>query len=82
MLFLASGGKCMRIWVYLWTHSTAIILIILILPFRPTRLVNDIQVHVACQAMRNGDCEAALVGSADLLLSSHSLKIRESAGIT
>ncbi|KAJ1429679.1 hypothetical protein B484DRAFT_449262, partial [Ochromonadaceae sp. CCMP2298] len=37
--------------------------------------------HTALNAMRCGDCDSALVAAADLMLSSHSLKIREAAGM-
>jgi amino acid adenylation domain-containing protein len=37
--------------------------------------------HVACQSLRNGECTRAIVASADLLLSQHSIILRQKAGM-
>ena len=40
-----------------------------------------VAVHTACQALKTGDCDAALVASADLMVSPYSLMTRSAAGM-
>ena len=40
-----------------------------------------VAIHTACQALQRGDCDAALVASADLMVSPSSLRMRSAAGM-